>query len=86
MELEEIKEQYAVEHYYKDWEHFINDQPNWKVETIMDDIAQRYYESKAKDLLNRAVNNPDAKVTSEIWRGKIIEFIDKESITNTPLN
>ena len=40
--LNEIKETYAKELGYKDWETCINDQPNYKVETLMDEVALRY--------------------------------------------
>jgi hypothetical protein len=41
--LNEIKETYAKELGYKDWETCINDQPNYKVETLMDEVALRLY-------------------------------------------
>jgi len=39
--LNEVKEAYAKELGYKDWETCINDQPNYKVETLMDEVALR---------------------------------------------
>tara|TARA_R110000772_G_scaffold153261_1_gene264267 strand:+ start:28133 stop:28429 length:297 start_codon:yes stop_codon:yes gene_type:complete len=41
--LNEVKETYAKELGYKDWETCINDQPNYKVETLMDEVALRLY-------------------------------------------
>tara|TARA_B110001450_G_C17307315_1_gene353986 strand:+ start:95 stop:319 length:225 start_codon:yes stop_codon:yes gene_type:complete len=36
-----VKEQYAQELGYKNWETCINDQPNYKVEELMDEVALR---------------------------------------------
>ena len=41
--LNEIKETYAKELGYKDWETCINDQPNYRTETLMDEVALRLY-------------------------------------------
>ena len=41
--LNEVKETYAKELGYKNWETCINDQPNYKVETLMDEVALRLY-------------------------------------------
>ena len=40
--LEQAKEIIAKELNYKDWETCINDQPNYKIEGIMDKVAERY--------------------------------------------
>jgi len=42
--LEKAKEIIAKELNYKDWETCINDQPNYKIEGIMDKVAERYHE------------------------------------------
>lgn len=42
--LEQAKEIIAKELNYKDWETCINDQPNYKIEGIMDKVAERYHE------------------------------------------
>jgi len=39
--LNEVKEKYAKEIGYKDWEECINDQPNYRIEIIMDEVALR---------------------------------------------
>lgn len=41
--LNEVKETYAKELGYKDWETCINDQPNYKVESLVDEVALRLY-------------------------------------------
>lgn len=56
--LNEIKETYAKELGYKDWETCINDQPNYKVETLMDEIALRLYSVSVRYL---AINWYDGK-------------------------
>ena len=43
--LNKIKEQYAAEHNYENWTYYIVDQPNFKVEKIMDEIALRLLHS-----------------------------------------
>lgn len=50
---EEIKEDYAKEFEYQDWERFINDQPNYKVEHHMDDICKLYSLECQKELQKR---------------------------------
>lgn len=39
--LQKVKEEISKEKGYKSWEHCINDQPNWKVEKVMDLVAIR---------------------------------------------
>jgi hypothetical protein len=39
--LQQIKEEYAKEIGYKDWEECINDQPNYRIEVLMDEVALR---------------------------------------------
>ncbi len=39
--IKEVKEQLANELNYKSWEDCINDQPNYKVEALMDTVAIR---------------------------------------------
>ena len=47
--LEQAKEIIAKELNYKDWETCINDQPNYKIEGIMDKVAERYHELMDED-------------------------------------
>jgi len=42
--IKEVKEQLANELNYKSWEDCINDQPNYKVEALMDTVAIRLCE------------------------------------------
>ena len=63
--LEEIKEIIAKEKGYKDWEICINDQPNYMVEKLMDEVVMLY-------------NNPDGKTVTEVrnsvdWFAKQME-------------
>ncbi len=51
--LEQAKEIIAKEINYKDWETCINDQPNYKIEGIMDKVAERYHELMSSDIQER---------------------------------
>ena len=58
--LNEVKETYAKELGYKDWETCINDQPNHNVETLMDEVALRLYSVvESAYLLKVEAMNPD---------------------------
>lgn len=48
--LEQAKEIIAKELNYKDWETCINDQPNYRIEGLMDKVAIRYYELMSADI------------------------------------
>ena len=47
--LEQAKNEIAKELNYKDWETCINDQPNYRIEGLMDKVALRYHELMSAD-------------------------------------
>lgn len=96
--INDIKEEFALNHAgYNTWEHFINDQPNWKVEDIMDEVAKRYATEAIKADRERVaeesyftVTNVKGKLISKGQRGWIDNDgnhceISKQSIINLPI-
>jgi len=96
--LEEIKEAKALFHRYHNWVEYINDQPNYMVEKIMDEIAFEYAKqmcieqkeicaSHVKFLFHDGRSKKDKVLTSRIYIiGCDNLMIYKESITNAPLS
>ena len=80
--LNEVKETYAKELGYKDWETCINDQPNYKVETLMDEVALRLY-----SVSNRAISMEE--ILNEAQRRKAkhsVQYADYSLDTWTVAN
>jgi hypothetical protein len=59
-ELEQIKDSHAKLSGYEDWTTFINDQPNYMVEKIMDTIAENYANFKFRQI-NKRIQKIESK-------------------------
>lgn len=61
--IEQIKEDVARGHGYPNWIDFINDQPNYNVELIMNEVAIRYAQQfkDQNDLLYKQISELDSR-------------------------
>lgn len=83
-EQKKAKEIIAKELNYKDWETCINDQPNYKIEGIMDKVAERYHELMEQELvmlfneyMNKLLCSKEIEIESPICSNTISQSIDK---------
>lgn len=74
--LQEIKDKYAIEQGYKDWES-IRNKPGYVVESHMDEICIR----AQKEALEKAAENVKMGYTS-IFSDDMKLVVDRRSITN----
>lgn len=82
--LEQAKNDVAKKLNYKDWEKCINDQPNYKIEGIMDEVAIRYNELMEQELvmlfneyMNKLLCSKEIEIESPICSNTISQSIDK---------
>lgn len=52
--IDEIKEQYAIEKGFNNWEGFIMEQPVYRYEDHTDEVAERYAEIKSRDITKQS--------------------------------
>ena len=95
--LNEIKENYAKELGYANWEACINDQPNYKVESLMDEVALRLsgvrnsYNRKDLDtdypLIPMSESDAEARIIAVRWHESATNWIgDKHKLASDIMN
>jgi len=79
--LEEIKNEVAIEHGYRDWNHVLLESSLVTIESLMDGVTRRYALEVAKEALKNAAENVDFRnfLTAE---SKYDLEINTDSITN----